>query len=544
MVELDDAGFLATSRASARGVRSAHTVISGGGVVRAPAPVHDERVMNERTHAWLRVRLEALDEPRPPLELNHAVIQRAMTSKNGVAWERLRGEAVSTHVFAVTHDAGVTVGVGQARGSKLLEAVWPSLAGWNPEAARRWAHEAAADRLTLALPPDDAAALLEAVRASPDDDQPRLVFADWLLERGDVHGELIRLQLQEAEGPLPKHAQQRVKAILAADGARIAGALAPYVDEPPFHRGFVERVRMTPEAFTRDGARFFAKYPLRTWVVDDEVLGARAVKHIATAPGLGRVWRMELTQGAERSPLAGLARGRFSGLHALGFRGCGHSGEDWFELFSKLDAPELEHVDFAASYSHPLLLLGLATNPKLTKLSRIDDWALEDLGHEARDTFAAAARALAANRPALKTLILSRSGAHDDEALHPLFAPSSCVELEVFDLDGAGLSDASLRAWQRGGRLGRLKTLSIRDAHFTPQAVAAFIAAGVPPKLEALSLTTHDELRWNSDGIGLIYEALLALPSTTPLKRLSLPPVRRGYDRLWQRVSQRFEVTA
>jgi uncharacterized protein (TIGR02996 family) len=36
--------------------------------------------------------------------------------------------------------------------------------------------------------------LLQAVLASPDDDAPRLVYADWLSERGDPRGELIQTQ--------------------------------------------------------------------------------------------------------------------------------------------------------------------------------------------------------------------------------------------------------------------------------------------------------------------------------------------------------------
>lgn len=35
---------------------------------------------------------------------------------------------------------------------------------------------------------------LVAIRASPDDDAPRLVYADWLEERGDVRGEFIAIQ--------------------------------------------------------------------------------------------------------------------------------------------------------------------------------------------------------------------------------------------------------------------------------------------------------------------------------------------------------------
>jgi uncharacterized protein (TIGR02996 family) len=42
------------------------------------------------------------------------------------------------------------------------------------------------------MTPDEA--FIEAIRDAPDDDTPRLIYADWLEERGDPHGEFIRLQ--------------------------------------------------------------------------------------------------------------------------------------------------------------------------------------------------------------------------------------------------------------------------------------------------------------------------------------------------------------
>jgi uncharacterized protein (TIGR02996 family) len=40
------------------------------------------------------------------------------------------------------------------------------------------------------------AAFLKAVIAAPDDDLPRLIYADWLDERGDPRGEFIRCQIE------------------------------------------------------------------------------------------------------------------------------------------------------------------------------------------------------------------------------------------------------------------------------------------------------------------------------------------------------------
>lgn len=46
----------------------------------------------------------------------------------------------------------------------------------------------------------DEAALLAAIAAAPDDDRPRLIYADWLLERGEARGELIQIQIALARG--------------------------------------------------------------------------------------------------------------------------------------------------------------------------------------------------------------------------------------------------------------------------------------------------------------------------------------------------------
>jgi uncharacterized protein (TIGR02996 family) len=42
-------------------------------------------------------------------------------------------------------------------------------------------------------------ALLAAIYAAPDDDEPRRIYADWLLQEGDPRGEFIQLQLQVAK---------------------------------------------------------------------------------------------------------------------------------------------------------------------------------------------------------------------------------------------------------------------------------------------------------------------------------------------------------
>jgi uncharacterized protein (TIGR02996 family) len=50
------------------------------------------------------------------------------------------------------------------------------------------------------MTPDEA--FIEAIRDAPDDDTPRLIYADWLEEHGDPHGEFIRVQCALAKLPL------------------------------------------------------------------------------------------------------------------------------------------------------------------------------------------------------------------------------------------------------------------------------------------------------------------------------------------------------
>jgi uncharacterized protein (TIGR02996 family) len=44
-----------------------------------------------------------------------------------------------------------------------------------------------------ALPPTEDRGFLEALAAQPEDDSVRLIYADWLEERGDLRGEYLRI---------------------------------------------------------------------------------------------------------------------------------------------------------------------------------------------------------------------------------------------------------------------------------------------------------------------------------------------------------------
>lgn len=80
----------------------------------------------------------------------------------------------------------------------------------------------------------------DAVLSSPDDDQALLVLADALMERGDPHGELIRLQLTGDEAAA-EHIATHATELLGDES---------YLDlwSPQFSRGFLEQVHVAMAA--------------------------------------------------------------------------------------------------------------------------------------------------------------------------------------------------------------------------------------------------------------------------------------------------------
>jgi uncharacterized protein (TIGR02996 family) len=86
--------------------------------------------------------------------------------------------------------------------------------------------------------------LVAAVRAALDDDQPRLVYADWLLERGDLRGELIQVQCRLAS-PRPRGK----RALRERERELLAQLKEPKPDwasawPPAYARGFATRVHV------------------------------------------------------------------------------------------------------------------------------------------------------------------------------------------------------------------------------------------------------------------------------------------------------------
>jgi len=137
----------------------------------------------------------------------------------------------------------------------------------------------------------DEAALLRAVAAAPDDDTPRLVYADWLDDQGrHERAEFIRLQVELARAPdHPRRAEleTRQAQLLAAHEQSWApdSELALFFE---WRRGFVAGIHPAARGVFNgdDGLRLLAEFPLAEEVAIGFCMTDAEFRHMPALPNL------------------------------------------------------------------------------------------------------------------------------------------------------------------------------------------------------------------------------------------------------------------
>jgi uncharacterized protein (TIGR02996 family) len=117
----------------------------------------------------------------------------------------------------------------------------------------------------------DRLVFLRAIRANPDEDTARLVFADWLDEHDDPLGELIRVQLElepiryRIDNPRAMELHKREDELLHAhrdDWITTNNLLTNPADfGPVFRRGLPDYACLSLDTFLQNGEAIFAAYP-------------------------------------------------------------------------------------------------------------------------------------------------------------------------------------------------------------------------------------------------------------------------------------------
>ncbi len=163
-------------------------------------------------------------------------------------------------------------------------------------------------------------AFLRTIAENPDDDGPRLVYADWLEERGDPLGEFIRVQCElaraERGGELHRvqNLHKREDELLTAHRAEWLGPLAGFTNDeslaPYFHRGFVERINVDADVFVGEHETIGGICPMLQSAVLFRV--AEFVEGVTLCPLLGRLSKLGIADWIDYDHALMLANSRHS----------------------------------------------------------------------------------------------------------------------------------------------------------------------------------------------------------------------------------------
>lgn len=413
-----------------------------------------------------------------------------------------------------------------------LPAPWPKFAAWLANPHRAAEHRDGNILLTTAFTATaagasvtDEAALLAAIVDAPDDDAPRLVYADLLVSRGDPRGELIVAQcrLARREGSVDDldRLEKRVAALLASGWKAYAGELAPYTDERAFQRGFVHAVRMSFAAFVRQGERVFGAWPTHTLDLFNGPSTTKDVEKLARLPSLARVRALAMGHGdGPPAELAALGASSYvAHLERFELRGHGASAKDWSQLFARIDAPVLATIELHAAVAAMEIPAAIAANPKLRTLRRFESRRPQTRGARNAATRTREAYAELARRVQLHHLFVDGDALVDDDALAAFFEPDAAAELRSLNLDRTGATDRLLRTMAHSAATATLEDLEL-DGSFTVAGVTELVRSSHAARLRRLAITNYD---WTDDAIAELDRVLLDLPPAHPLRVVRLP---------------------
>ncbi|HZY86359.1 MAG TPA: TIGR02996 domain-containing protein [Gemmataceae bacterium] len=147
-------------------------------------------------------------------------------------------------------------------------------------------------------PRSEQEAFLADVIEHPDDDAPRLVYADWLDDHGDAdRAEFIRLQcevakLEQWDARRPE-LLRRQKGLLRLHARQWGEGVVKNLYGAEFRRGFVEIADLPPKVFLANADDLFRRFPLRRLKLGSS-FGDPAVRALAASPHLARFTELEI----------------------------------------------------------------------------------------------------------------------------------------------------------------------------------------------------------------------------------------------------------
>ena len=250
----------------------------------------------------------------------------------------------------------------------------------------------------------DELALLTAIIAHPEEDTPRLVFADWLEENGQperaefirVQIEITRLPERDRKAPHYRERLTRFRELIAAHRDGWVKPLAVPPTQVVFRRGFIEELRSTSGQLVSIGDAVLCREVLSSLDVSaprdvedaafGDPTGGAVLRRLASWPGRGRLRELRLgglvlepaeVEAFVNSPPA-------SGLRALDITTCGFSSPAVVRVFAACaNLTELTELRLGRCELEAGDVLALARSEHLKKLRTV---ALYVVGENEPDT--------------------------------------------------------------------------------------------------------------------------------------------------------------
>lgn len=427
------------------------------------------------------------------------------------------------------------------------------------------------------------AAFLADIAEHPDDDAPRLVFADWLEDQGrGPQGEFIRVQCDlERLGP----SDERVPVLRAREyylvkryGAGWAGGwlglhLPHLGGSRPYHfrRGMMEGLSLQLPTLRQHGEDLFARLPIRHL----DIFGVAELGDLADAPYLKRLTGLGLRGNLEphRASLSRLCkRNALANLRSLSLECYLLSHDTWRTLAGSLAPGGLEQLRLTRTYglgfySRPATLAAMLADPATSALRRLEldsqslgDTLLADLcampGEPLRELTMVSARIEATLRPedqrrgllpsllralrrpappvapsdglarllgGLNRLSLRNVGVTGSLGLGGLLGLGQLESLHTLELDHMSRSAVSLT----GSHLASLATLGLPNMEIQDAGLAVLVSGPAVARLTTLDLASN---RLTAAAVPLLTDT----PALSRLRWLSLRgnPLREGLRRL------------
>jgi uncharacterized protein (TIGR02996 family) len=219
--------------------------------------------------------------------------------------------------------------------------------------------------------------ILEAILAAPEEDGPRLVFADWLEEHGDPdRAEYIRLQIRHSQtkqySPVWQEMRERIEDLHKRHGRRwLVGFPAWATENVQFRRGFPADVQLHVDVFLASAEGLARLMPLEGARL--RVQSVRDVERLARHPALGRLRKLDMTLSRELNAesMEILARSPYlSRLVCLDVSG-ENIGDDGAAHLARAALPALRELDLTSTGLGPEGLRALCSAPfggQLTEL--------------------------------------------------------------------------------------------------------------------------------------------------------------------------------